>query len=164
VVGEPDEAAADDPGHDADVFGKPAAGGFKARGDADALVVVALGGGLVAAVVALAAGGVVEDHDAVANAKALDIDAGSSDDAGDFMPEDAGGRVGAGVDLLEVGAADTAGVDADEDFAAVDFRDGDGLDTDVVNASVDRGAHGGGDGRRGSLAQVVRGCCSHQGL
>ena len=41
--------------------------------------------------------------------KALDAFADGGDDAGDFVAEDAGRGMGAGVDLFEVGAADAAG-------------------------------------------------------
>ncbi len=60
------------PVHDADVLGKPAAGGLKARRDADLLIELALRRSLLAAVVALAAGHVMEDHDALANLEARD--------------------------------------------------------------------------------------------
>ena len=54
-------AVVDDEVHDADVLGKAAAGGLEARGDAGLLVERALRRGALAAVVALAAGNVVED-------------------------------------------------------------------------------------------------------
>ena len=56
----------DDPIHDADVFGEASAGGLESGGASDLLVGGALGEGLVAAVVTLAAGDVMEDHDAIA--------------------------------------------------------------------------------------------------
>ena len=161
AVGDFDEAAADDPGHDADIFGKAAAGGLEAGGHADALVVIALRGGLFAAVITAAAGGVVEDHDAVVDFKALDALAGGGDHPGDFVAEDAGGGMGAGVDLFEVGAAHAAAVHADEDFAGADFGDGDGLNAHVIDTAVDGGAHDRGDGCRALFLQFVGGCRSH---
>ncbi len=61
------------------------------------------------------------------------------------MAEDAGGGVGSGGDFLEVGAADAAGVDFDQDFAGADFGDGDGFEADVVDAAIDGGQHGARD-------------------
>ena len=61
------------------------------------------------------------------------------------MAEDAGGGVGSGGDFFEVGAADAAGVDFDQDFAGGDFGDGDGFEADVVDAAIDGGQHGGRD-------------------
>ena len=145
VVGNFDQAAADDPVHDADVLGEAAAGGSEACGAADLLVDLALREGLLAAVVAVAAGDVVIGHDAVADGEVGDAFADADDGAGHLVAEDAGSVVRAAVDLLEVGAADAAGVDLDEHFAGADLGDGDGLDADVVDAAIDGGAHGCGN-------------------
>ncbi len=95
----------------------------------------------------------MEDHDAVADSVAMDALACGDDGSGHLMPEDARGGVGAGVDLLEVGAADAAGSDFDEQLAGADARDGDGLDTHVIDATIDNGAHG---GRDSALHQAFR--------
>ena len=49
------------------------------------------------------------DDDALAALEAGDALADGDDGAGHLVAEDAGGGVGAGVDLLQVGAADAAG-------------------------------------------------------
>ena len=139
VVGDADEAAVDNPVHDADVFGKAAAGGLKGGGGADLLVGVALGVGVFAAKVAGAAGDVVEGHGAVSLFPGGNVLADGCDRAGHFVAEDAGGVVGAGVDFFQVGAADAAGVDAQEDFAWAQSGQGHGFDADVVGGSVDGG-------------------------
>ena len=64
------------------------------------------------------------------------------------MSEDARGGMGAGGNLLEVGAANAAGMDADEHLSGTDLRDGDGFEADIIDAAVDGGLHGGGDGMR----------------
>src|SRR5262249_1556391 len=51
------------------------------------------------------------------------------------------------LDFLEVGMADTAGLDTDEQFAGSDLRRRDGLDRDSPVARVDGGAHRGGHAR-----------------
>ena len=85
------------------------------------------------------------DDDALAAVEARDALADGDDGAGHLVAEDAGGGVGAGVDLFEVGSADAAGGDFDEQFAGADGGHGHGLDAHVVDAAVDYGAHGGGD-------------------
>jgi hypothetical protein len=57
------------------------------------------------------------------------------------MTEDAGRRVGAGVDFLQVRAADAAGMDAKEDFARTDLGHGNGFEANVIFAPVNDGAH-----------------------
>ena len=62
------------------------------------------------------------------------------------MSEDAGRGVGAGRNFLQIGAADAAGVDANEHFAAADRGHGDSFKANVVHAAVDGGLHGRRDG------------------
>ena len=52
-------------------------------------------------------------------------------------------------DFFDIGAADAAGGDFDEDFAVGDFRNGDFFDADEAFSAVDAGAHGFGDGGEG---------------
>src|ERR1035438_4241346 len=59
-------ALIDDPIHDADVLGEASTRGFEAGSASDLFVGGALGEGLVAAVVTVAAGDVMKDYDAVA--------------------------------------------------------------------------------------------------
>ena len=84
----------------------------------------------------------MENHYAIAGAIVVNVLADSGDDAGSFVSEDARRGMGAGGNLLEVGAADAAGVNADENFSGTDFGDGDSFEADVVHAAVDCGQHG----------------------
>ena len=145
VVGDANRALPNDPVHHPYVFGETAAGGLESGGAADFFVGGALGEGFVAAVVALAAGDVVEDDDAIARMEIGDAFTDDGDDTGSFVSEDAWGGVGSGMDFLEIGAAHAAGVDADEQFAGADAGDGNGFESDVVDAAVYGGEHSRGD-------------------
>jgi len=46
-------------------------------------------------------------------------------------------------DLLQVGSADAAGMNADENFARANLRDGDFFQADIVHAVVDGSLHRG---------------------
>jgi hypothetical protein len=70
-----------DPVHDADIFGKTSATGLETRRAANLLVGFALSEGLVPAVVAGAAGDMVEHHDAVAGSESFDVFARSDYDS-----------------------------------------------------------------------------------
>jgi len=85
---------------------------------------------------------VVEDHDAVANAKFGDILAGGDYYPGSFMAEDARRGVGSGSNFLQIGAADTACVHSHQDFARPNGRDWDRLQPDIVYAMVNSRGHG----------------------
>ena len=100
------------------------------------------------------------DDDAFASLEAGNALADSYDGAGHLMAKDAGGRVGAGVDFFEISAADTAGGNFNEQFAGADGGHGNGLDTHVVDAAVDYGAHSRGD-PVGDVAGGVGGLGSH---
>lgn len=62
------------------------------------------------------------------------------------MAKDAGRGVRTGSDLLQVGTANAAGMNAKQQFAGADFWNGDGFEADVVHAAVDCRKHGCGDG------------------
>jgi len=130
------------PVHDANVLGEAAAGRLEAGGATDFFVGRALGESLVLAVETLAARNVVEDHDAVAGAKVADALADGGDNAGGFVSENSRGGVRAGRNLLEVGAANAAGVNADKEFSWADSGDRNGFEADVVYAAIDRSLHG----------------------
>jgi hypothetical protein len=57
----------------------------------------------------------------------------ADDGAGGFVAEDARGRDGAVLDFFDVGGADAADGDFDEQFVRADARDGDGFDAEVVD-------------------------------
>ena len=67
------------------------------------------------------------------------------------MAEDARGRDGAVVDFFDVGGADAADGDPDEEFMGADARDGHGFEAQVIDAAINDGAHGLGDGGHGEI-------------
>jgi len=138
--------AREDEVHDADIFGVAATGRFKAGGDASALVLGALGKGAMAAGVAIQAGDVMVEGGAGAEAKAAGLRAHLDNDAGGFMAEDARGREGGVLDFFDVGGADAAGGDLNEEFAGADFGDGNGFEAEIVGAAIHDGGHGFRDG------------------
>ena len=72
------------------------------------------------------------DDDALAAVKTRDAFADTDDGTGHFVAEDAGGGVGAGVDLFQVRSADAAGGNFNQEFAGADRRAG---GVDVVGSS-----------------------------
>ena len=93
-------AALGNPIHHAHVLGKPPAGRLEACGTTDLSISWTLSKRLVAAVVALTARDVMEDHHPVAGLEILDALAHSSYQTGGLMAEDARRRMGAGGDLF----------------------------------------------------------------
>ena len=73
------------------------------------------------------------------------------DGAGGFVAEDARGRDGAVLDFFDVGGADAADGNLDEEFARADGGDGDGFEAEVVDAAINDGAHGFGNVRHGEI-------------
>ena len=84
----------------------------------------------------------MKDHHAIARTVAANVRANGGDGAGGFVAEDAGSGMGSGGNFLEVGAADAAGMDADENFFSANFGDRNSFRADVVHAVVDGGQHG----------------------
>src|ERR1700739_313428 len=115
----------DDPVHDPNIFGKAAAGSLESGRATYLLVGRALREGLVPAVKTVTAGNVMKDHHPVAGTVLRDALADRGYYAGGFVSEDARGGMGAGRNLLQIGAADSARVHADQHFAGTDFGDGD---------------------------------------
>jgi len=64
------------------------------------------------------------------------------------MAEDAGSGMRPGSDFFEIGAANAAGVNANQNLSGSDLRDGDGFEADVVYAAINRRPHGCGDRER----------------
>ncbi len=122
------------PVHYANVLGEASAGGREAGSASHLLVDLTLREGLLAAVVALAAGDVVVRHHAVADRKAADAFAYANNRARHLVSEDARRVVRPGVDLLQVRPADPAGVDLDQHLARADLRHWNRLDTDIVHS------------------------------
>ena len=77
--------------------------------------------------------------------------------AGGFMAEDSRRRHGAISDFLEVGRADAAHSDLDEQFVRADARDGDGFEAQIVDAAINDGAHGFRDGGHEKLLHGFHG-------
>jgi hypothetical protein len=152
--------------HHADVFGVAAARGFETGGDAGALVGFALGEGAVATEMAFQARDVMVQGNAVADletARGESLRTATSptradfdDGTGGFVAEDAGRRHGAELDFFDVGWADAADGDFDEQFMGADARDRDGLEAQVVHAAIDDGAHGFGNVRHGKVLATKR--------
>jgi hypothetical protein len=88
--------------------------------------------GFMTAVVALAAWDVMKDDDAIAGLENVYASADGGDYSGSFVAEDAGRGVRSGGNFLEVGAADSAGVYADEQLSGADRGDGNRLQANVV--------------------------------
>ena len=65
--------------------------------------------------------------------------------------------MGAGGNLFQIGTADTAGVNADQDLSGADSGNGDRFETDVVHAAVDGGLHGRGDRVRKIFNRILSG-------
>ena len=95
---------------------------------------------IVKILVAAAAEGL--DDDVLARLEALDAFAELHDFAGELM---AGGDVGqdgeGAVVEVEVGSADAAGADAEEDLAGAGGRDRDGADLDALFSGAEGGGH-----------------------
>ncbi len=66
------------------------------------------------------------------------------------MAEDARRRHGAVMDFFDVGRADAADGDLDEQFVRADARDGHGFEAQVVDAAINDGAHGFRDHEHGN--------------
>jgi hypothetical protein len=57
------------------------------------------------------------------------------------MSEDARGGVRSGSDFFEVGTADAAGVNPEQQFAHADLWNGDSFEANVIDATIDCGQH-----------------------
>src|ERR1700722_9706412 len=127
--------------HHSDVLCEASTGRSEAGCAPDVLIGVALREGLLAAVEALSTRDVVVSHHPVAYGKAVDAFACADNCARHLMPKDPRRIVRAGVNLLEVGAADSAGVDLHQYLAGADLRHRDSLDANVVHAAIDCSTH-----------------------
>lgn len=73
-------------------------------------------------------------------------DADLDDGAGGFVAEDARWGDGAVLDFFDIGRADAAGGNFDEEFVTANARDGNSLDLQIIRAAINGGAHGFGNG------------------
>ena len=81
-----------------------------------------MGENFVVAVITIAARDVMKDHHPVTDLEICNIATNSGHHACGFMSEDAGRRVRATGNLLQIRAADTTGVYLDQDLAWAYFR------------------------------------------
>jgi hypothetical protein len=132
-----------DPIHRPNIFGETSTRGIKPGGAADFFVGGTLGERLVLAVVTLAAGDVMKNYDAVSGLELAHLRADGGDYSGGFMSENAGSGMGAGRDFLQVGAANSAAVHPQQQFAGADLGYGNSLQANIVHTAVDRRLHGG---------------------
>jgi hypothetical protein len=84
---------------------------------------------------------VVKDRHPIAHGEGSYISPNGRNRAHGFMAEDARSGVRPGMDLLQVGATDATAMNLDEHFVPADRGHWNGLDTDVVHATIDRGLH-----------------------
>src|SRR5262249_44362965 len=152
-----DHAFTHNPVHDTDVFGKAPAAGLEACGNAYTLVYGTLRKDLMPAVITLAARDVVKHHHPVACTEILDAVADSHDLARRLVAENPGRRMRAGRNLLQIGAADTAGMHADQHLTGADFGYRNRFQADIVLAAIHSGLHAGGNGRNGLNLSFVGG-------
>ena len=115
--------------------------------------------GLVAAVVALAAGDVVEHHDAITRLELADSLTYRCHDARCLVSEDARRGVRAAGNFLEIGSADAASVHPNQQLARTDLRHGHGFHPNVVDPAIDRRVHGGRDRQLGFFDRELSGDC-----
>lgn len=145
--------ARQDKGHHADVLGVAAACRLEPGGDAGAFVGLALGKGAVPAEMAIQARDMMMEGHAVADLKIANrrfLIANFHNRAGGFVAEDARGSNSTVLDFFDVGGADAADADFHEQFVTANARDRNGFQAEVVDAAIDDGAHGFGDGKHRS--------------
>src|SRR5262249_42134469 len=138
-----------DPVHGTDILGKTTATGLKTRGNTHPLIYRTLRKNIVPAVVTLATWDVMENHHTVAALKGIDALTDCPNPPRSFMPETPAGRGRAGGNLLQVCAADAAGMHADQHFPGADLRDRNGLEADIVLPAIHCGLPVGGNWRDG---------------
>src|ERR1700687_2602362 len=141
IVGKRDDAALGYPGHGFHVFAEATAVGCEAAGEAGGFVLLALREEAFLAVKAFAAGRVMEAHDAIAGLPFGDAGADRYHGAGEFVTADWRRLDVALEDFFDVGAANAAGGDFDEDFVIADLGNGNFLDAHDALFAVDAGAH-----------------------
>src|SRR5262249_7526862 len=151
-------AFAYDPVHHADVLGEAPAAGLKTGSRAHFLIDRTLGENLLAAVIALTAGNMVEDHDAVAFGKALYALAPAYNLPRHLVTKDPWSRMRAGGNLLEIGSADAAGMHAHQQLSWTDIRNGHGFQANIVLAAVHCRLHGSCSNDRRGLGISFYGC------
>ena len=100
---------------------------------------------LLAAVVAISAGHMMENHHPFAQGKARYALSYLDDGSRHFMAEDARRWVRAGMNLLQIRSADAACSHFHQQFSRPDSRHGNSLHAHVVHAAIDHSLHGAGN-------------------
>jgi len=99
---------------------------------------------------------VMKDHYPVTDTKFCNIVTDGSYYPRGLMAENAGCGVGSGGDFFEVGAADTAGMNPNQDLASPNLRDRNSLQPYLVDAPIYRRCHGRGDPLLPDSAKLCR--------
>jgi hypothetical protein len=94
------------------------------------------------AVIAGAAGNVVKNNHPIPRLELADASADGGDHSRGFVAEDARGGMRSSGNLLEVGAANAAGVYTQQKFPGAYLGDRDGFQANIVDAAVNSGKHG----------------------
>jgi hypothetical protein len=84
---------------------------------------------------------VMENNDAITDSIFCDPIANRRNDAGSFVAVNAGGRKKVIFDLLEIGMANTAALDFNQDFARGKERSFDGFDGQAAGTAIDSSSH-----------------------
>src|SRR2546422_784267 len=130
-----------DPRHRADISSEAAAVGVEPSREAHFLVRRALREQFPLAIEAAAAGNVMKTDHAVAELPPLYAAACRNHGARNFMPEDLRGWHKAVLDFLDIGTADAAGGNPNQDLAIGNCWDGDLFHHDAPGATVHSRAH-----------------------
>src|SRR5437879_11821611 len=146
VIGERHNPPFGYPGHGFHVFREAAAVRRESAGQTGRLVQLALREETAFAIETLPAGNVMKTHYPAAQSPFLHATANGNHRARQFTSRDVRWRNSSVKNLLDVGAADPAGSNLDENFAIAYLRYGDLLDAYDSLFSVDTGAHRFGDG------------------
>src|SRR5581483_5560690 len=88
---------------------------------------------------------VMMQRDAIADPKAPDPRAKAYDGSGGFMPKHSRRGDGAILNFLDVGGADAAGGDFDQQFVAPDAGHRQGLEPQIIDAAINDSAHRAGN-------------------
>jgi hypothetical protein len=139
--------AGEDPWHDTHIFGVAAACGFEASGNAGTFVLGALGEGSMGASMAFETRHMMMQGDAIADLKSADTNAAANDYACGFVSKNARRWDCAILDLFDVGGADAADGDLDQQLLGADARDRNDFEAEIVWAAIDDRAHGSWDGK-----------------
>jgi hypothetical protein len=142
VIGDALDAGLYDPVHHSYVLSEPAPGRLEPGGDPDFLVYRTLRVYLTLAVEAASAGNVVKGYHPIAGFELGDAAADRSHHTRGFVSVYARRCQQVVFDLFQIGMADAAGLNTNEDFPRPDAGRRDLFQLDHAGAAIDRGMHG----------------------